>query len=53
MAEKSYRSLQSNSGIQKPTIESLGLSPVQLFLGRMLKTDIPTAEILLRNDKMA
>jgi hypothetical protein len=34
------------------TNESLGLSPAQLFLGRMLKTDIPTAETLLHNDKM-
>ncbi|XP_062620781.1 uncharacterized protein K02A2.6-like [Saccostrea cucullata] len=33
-------------------IEDLGLSPAQLFLGRMLKTDIPTAEPLLHNPKM-
>lgn len=35
------------------SLEDLGLSPAQLFLGRMLKTDIPTAEQLLRNDKMS
>ena len=50
-AEDPYKALLA---YRNTVLEDIGLSPAQLFLGRMLKTDIPTTEPLLSaNDKLS